>query len=212
MKNGWRIGGLLLTLSVALMGGQPELAAAQNGRSATVQDAQFTAAGTASCLRCHSGESMTIMGETAHGDATDPHAPYAVQGCESCHGPGSLHVSRARGGAGFPALLRFGEDSTRPQQTAACLNCHAEDMGETEGMEWTGSAHDTPRITCVGCHQLHTTDDPLTDTTKQTENCMRCHEDEIAVHPRFEDKGIVFDNLICSDCHDVHQLIRAESE
>ena len=212
MKNRWRIGGLLLTLSVALLGGQPELAEAQNGRSGAAKDAQFTATGTESCLRCHSGERMTLMGETAHGDADDPHAPYAQQGCESCHGPGSLHVSRARGGAGFPALLRFGDKSTRPQQTAACLNCHAEDMGATEGMEWTGSAHDTPRITCVSCHQLHTADNPLIEAKTQTKNCAGCHEDEIAAHPRFEDKGIAFDKLMCSDCHDVHQLISAESE
>ena len=202
----------MLTLLVALLCGQPQLAAAQNGRGSAAQAAQFTAGGTESCLRCHGGERMTLMGETAHGNADDPHAPYALQGCESCHGPGSLHVSRARGGAGFPALLRFDEKGSLPQQTAACMNCHKEDMGETEGMEWTGSAHDTPRITCVSCHQLHSTDNPLAESKTQTKNCASCHEDEIAAHPRFEDKGITFDKLMCSDCHDVHQLISAESE
>jgi len=68
-------------------------------------EAQFTAEGAERCLNCHAGERMTIMAETAHGNSQDPHTPFAKQGCESCHGPGSLHVSRARGGRGFPAMI-----------------------------------------------------------------------------------------------------------
>ena len=88
-------------------------------------DAQFTTDGTDSCIRCHGGERMTVIAETAHGNVEDPHAPFAKQGCESCHGPGSLHVSRARGGAGFPALIRFGDDENSAQQKAACLSLQA---------------------------------------------------------------------------------------
>ena len=171
--------------------------------------AQYTTGGTDGCLRCHGGPTMTLMGDTVHGDSSNPHAPYAQQGCEACHGPGSLHVSRARGGTGFPALLRFGDRQTRPQQTAACLDCHAKDMGNLAGMEWTGSLHDTPRMTCVSCHTLHTTENKLADARQQTSNCNKCHAEQITAHPRFEDKGIVFDRLMCSDCHDVHQLRKA---
>jgi len=202
-----------ISVAAALLGGAllvitSTISMAQNGRAASQSAAQFTAGGTESCLRCHGGESMTVMAETAHGDSSDPHAPYALQGCESCHGPGSWHVSRARGGAGFPALVQFGDRKTRPEQNTACLNCHAKDMGESEGMEWVGSAHDTPRTTCVGCHSLHTTENAMLDKEQQTETCSRCHEEEIANHSRFENKGIVFDKLMCSDCHDVHQLIK----
>lgn len=185
-------------------------ALAQGGKSAT--DAQYTKGGTESCMYCHVGEQIIVIAETAHGNASNPHAPYAQQGCESCHGPGSLHVSRARGGVGFPALLRFGDRKTRPQQNSTCLVCHGQDMGDIEAMEWTGSLHDTPRMTCVSCHQLHTADDLLTTRDGQIKNCSRCHEDEISNHKRFESKGINFNKLTCYDCHDVHQLIASPDD
>lgn len=171
-------------------------------------DAQYTADGTEGCLRCHGGDRMTLIAATPHGDKDNPHAPSALHGCESCHGPGSLHVSRARGGTGLPALLSFGDRKTRPLQTEACLDCHAQDMGDSEGMQWTGSLHDTPRTTCVSCHVVHTEVNPMTDKTQQTANCMRCHEEEIANHRRFKNKDIVLNELSCYDCHNVHQLAK----
>lgn len=204
----------LLTLVTCLcaLGAIFSLQAVAQGKRAQSANAQYTAAGTETCMRCHGGERMTSMAETAHGNADDPHAPYAQKGCESCHGPGSLHVSRARGGAGFPNLIRFDDRATRDQQKAACLDCHGKAMGDNEGMEWTGSLHDTPRMTCSNCHELHTSDNAMADRDKQTASCAKCHEDEISNHSRFEDKGIVFDNLSCYDCHDVHQLIGRESD
>jgi len=197
----------LLWPAMALLTGFATLAIAQNDRPST-QAAQFTAGGTESCMRCHAGENMAIVGETPHGDKDNPDSPFAQQGCESCHGPGSLHVSRARGGAGFPALLRFGDRKTRPEQNQACLDCHAQDMGDTPGMEWQGSLHDTPRMTCVGCHTLHSAENDMLDKQTQTQTCSRCHEEQISAHKDFQSKGIVFDRLMCSDCHDVHQLTR----
>jgi len=185
----------------------PVTAEAQTSRARTQADAQFTAGGTQRCLDCHGGESMEVMAETPHGNVDDPHTPFAKQGCESCHGPGSLHVSRAAGGAGFPVLLRFNDEGVVAEQTAACIGCHANDMGDLLGMEWTGSEHDTNEITCINCHQLHSTESPLADRTTQRETCAGCHEEQIAAHPTFADKGIIFDKLSCFDCHDVHQLI-----
>ena len=172
------------------------------------QDAKYTEEGTERCLFCHGGETMTMMAETVHGDAANPDSPFAQKGCESCHGPGSLHVSRARGGRGFPAMLRFKPEEPVARQTEACINCHAKDMGELEGMEWAGSAHDTDDMTCISCHQTHIIGNPLEDQERQREACADCHDEEIANHRRFESAGIVFDKLTCYDCHDIHQLIR----
>jgi len=175
---------------------------------AHAQEAKYTEEGTERCQFCHGGETMTMMAETAHGNLSNPDSPYAQKGCESCHGPGSLHVSRARGGRGFPALIRFGSEQAIQQQTAACIDCHANDMGESEGMEWVNSAHDTDGMTCVSCHRMHVAGNPLADQESQRESCAHCHEKQIATHRRFESAGIVFDKLTCYDCHDVHQLIR----
>ena len=98
------IGVLILTAGSWLATTQSE---AQDSSRSAAPDAQFTSEGSERCLTCHAGESMTAVLDTPHGDATNPHTPFANYGCESCHGPGSWHISRARGGAGFPPLLGF---------------------------------------------------------------------------------------------------------
>ena len=174
-----------------------------------VPEAKFTEQGTERCLDCHGGEKMTLIADSPHGNKDNPHAPYAQRGCESCHGKGSLHVSRARGGAGFPDLIQFKRRGSSVQdQNAACLDCHSVDMGELEGMAFTGSLHDTGRMTCGTCHTIHTPENAMANTAEQKQTCARCHEEQIAAHPKFESKGIVFDKLTCGDCHDVHQLER----
>jgi DmsE family decaheme c-type cytochrome len=182
-------------------------AAAQDKRTSNAAEARFTTEGAERCLRCHAGERMTVMAETIHGNSDNPHTPFARQGCEACHGPGSLHVSRARGGIGFPALIVFDERDTVERQTGVCIACHADDMGDLEGMEWTGSMHDTEDVTCISCHEMHRIGNPLREQKQQREACGACHAEQIENHRQFADKGIVFDKLTCFDCHDVHQLI-----
>lgn len=196
--------GIIVSLTGLLFTG----AVARDRPADGLPEAQYTAEGSARCLRCHAGEQMTLMAETAHGDVENPHTPWAQKGCESCHGPGSLHASRARGGRGVPALVTFGRDESVSRQTQACIACHGQDMGDVPGMDWTGSAHDTGRMTCISCHDGHIADNPLRDQQAQRESCTQCHGRQVDSHPRFEDKGIVFDKLACYDCHDVHQLSR----
>lgn len=178
-----------------------------------VPEAHYTDTGAQGCLRCHAGDNMVVMMETLHGDQANPHAPFGPDqaGCEACHGPGSLHVSRARGGAGFPPLVRFGRGGDPvPDQLGLCLGCHGEAMGEHPGMAWSGSLHDTGRMTCSSCHVMHSSENVLADREAQIKNCAMCHDKQINSHNRFEGKGIAFDRLTCHDCHDVHQLMHRE--
>ena len=184
---------------------------AQSARD--LPEAKYTGGGPEACLKCHGGPQMTIIAETPHGDASDPHAPYAQQGCESCHGPGSFHVSRARGGVGFPALTQFGAagfGDPAAKQVEICLACHAEFDGEKAGIGWTGTLHDAEWMTCSMCHVVHTNENPLADVQSQKKSCERCHVAQISQHD-FEYAGISFERLTCSTCHDVHQLIGQSS-
>lgn len=199
---------LLLLIGTVSLSGFVTLdnAEAQSSRVRLEAEPQFTTDGSEQCLSCHAGENMTIMAETPHGKLDNPHSPYSKQGCESCHGPGSVHVSRSGGGAGRPFLLSFKGGDNVAEQNAACLGCHSQAMGELEAMTWTGSLHDRPNMTCQRCHDSHSTEQPMKDQAKQLANCRRCHSRHIREHPQFEDKGILFEELSCSTCHDVHAL------
>lgn len=194
---------LALLLAASL---QPAGSVAQNASGDT--DAQYTAEGSQRCLSCHGGPRMLAVAETAHGNLNNPFTPYSKQGCESCHGPGSLHVSRARGGIGFPAMLAFRKDEPASRKNAACLSCHANEMGTLEGMAWADSIHDAAGLSCTSCHQGHTPGNPLAERGPQVELCATCHSAQITNHRRFENVGIVFDELKCFNCHDVHQMTR----
>ena len=173
----------------------------------------FTQQGTESCLRCHSGEKMRSFSASRHGDRQVQGTPAAEHGCESCHGPGSIHVSRAHGGRGFPPLTRFGRSnssSPRDEQLHACLVCHTDEIMGDRRIEFIGSAHDRPNIYCSNCHTAHAETDPMNDKDAQEKSCSRCHRKDIGQHPRFEGKSINFEALSCATCHDVHAISRAE--
>ncbi len=185
----------------------PAVPAAQETSRTHTRTPVFTRDGTESCLTCHSGEKIRAMASSPHGDADVPGSPAAVHGCESCHGPGSIHISRAHGGRGFPPLTRFGrgkEASPREEQLHSCLACHGKERTGAGRIGFIGSAHDRQTINCSTCHTLHAGTDPLADRETQAATCSRCHRRQLAGHPRFEDKSIDFDALSCSTCHDVH--------
>jgi len=197
--------GLALLIAIAASHAQDQNT--KKARSTGGPQAQFTAGGTERCVRCHSGERITDIANTVHGNLENPHTPYAQQGCESCHGPGSLHASRARGGRGFPPLLSFREGEPVQPQTEACIGCHGKQMGSLEAMQWSGSLHATDDMTCITCHTLHIQGNPLQDREFQQELCAECHKRQVRTHRRFDKVGIEFDELTCYECHDVHQLI-----
>lgn len=170
---------------------------------------QYTEDGSETCLFCHSDQRMRLISDTAHGNAANPNSPAARQGCEACHGPGSLHATRSRRGKGRPAMIAFGVDTGTPHatQAKACLNCHGREMGELTAMEWQGSTHSNEDLACSSCHKLHAPNDVMEDRQTQAEACYACHGDAKSSHPNFEAQGIVLEKLSCWDCHDVHQLL-----
>ena len=167
--------------------------------------AQYTTEGVEGCLACHLTDRMSATAETAHGNVDNPHSPYATKSCESCHGPGSFHSSRARGGFGFPPLTTFqwGRE-TRQEQMQACMGCHQQDMGNLQRIGWYGSLHEDIGMTCNYCHQLHVVDDGLKEKQSQQEQCSRCHSRHLETHMGGEE---LFNRAKCSACHKVHELL-----
>ena len=168
----------------------------------------YSEEGAAACLRCHSGPDMRAVQSGPHFNLQNPGAPAAVHYCESCHGPGSIHVSRAHGGKGFPPLTQFGrgpETSPRDEQLARCLNCHGTEGAVRKTKGFVASPHDREHINCSTCHTVHAEVDPVDDREEQGRICYRCHSRMRTDHPRFEARSMDIDALSCSDCHDVHR-------
>jgi hypothetical protein len=99
------------------------------------------------CKACHGAQvekfSQTVMGKIF---LHNPRNAMEKQACESCHGPGSNHVS-AGGGKGVGGLITFRKDSgeSATVQNAACLGC------PQRGVQtyWAASPHASRGTACV---------------------------------------------------------------
>lgn len=83
----------------------------------------FERATTVGCLTCHAGQ--VSVGDTVH-KAT---LPEKAIGCESCHGPGSLHQAKHRVKLPAPepdddTIVHPGKLPTRELREAVCARCH----------------------------------------------------------------------------------------
>ena len=110
-----------------------------------------TYAGDQSCLGCHEKEQAGYERSPHHWTA-DPRTPAAKQGCETCHGPGSLHVADADN----VRMLNNFKTMTPAEINATCTTCH----NRGEHALWDGSQHERRDVSCTSCHSLHK---PLSD-------------------------------------------------
>lgn len=159
--------------------------------------------GAKKCVMCHEEEEARLKGSRHWVDGI-PGSPEATAGCESCHGPGSLHIDAQadEGGASKPTLIVFGEGSPFParQQNQACLACHQE-----EHRDWVQSPHAAADLACADCHKGHSGKmAPEHERGKYADVCLKCHESVGSQFRLAHHHPVPEGRMDCTGCHDPH--------
>jgi predicted CXXCH cytochrome family protein len=150
-----------------------------------------TFVGSKSCADCHSEITKNFV-TASHGRLIAHGANSENVGCESCHGPGSVH--NETGGARNTII----NPNKSPE---VCFQCHLDMRGKFN------LTHSHPvidgKVTCTDCHNPHKGDaikGSAFSLTSEMETCTRCH---IAQRGPF-----VFEHEAiregCTTCHDPH--------
>jgi predicted CXXCH cytochrome family protein len=178
--------------------------------------------GSGECEQCH--EDITRTFPTADHARLIANGPNALGvGCESCHGPCSIHFDS--GGeikppnsftAGRTGANSFGrlslEDPARADGTAratekVCFQCHADVRGQFS----LPNHHPVPegRMSCTDCHSPHKGSiyhGGGTSLLSENDNCLTCHPAQRG--PKvFEHEAL---REGCTVCHTAHGSVNAK--
>jgi len=120
--------------------------------------------------------------------------------CESCHGPGSVHVDSEEA-----ADIRFPANQD-------CLACHA--LGYASHLEWGTGEHARAGVLCSDCHNPHLSAEHhlrakkqpgFRDLDRASSLCIECHRD-VASQLNFPSHHPVREGAMgCLDCHNPHE-------
>lgn len=161
----------------------------------TIPGATF--AGSASCAECH--EKVTRDFPTAtHARLKAAGSNTHEVGCESCHGPGSLHN---KSGGARHTILNPGKS---PE---TCFQCHLDKRGEFN------LPHHHPvlegKMSCSDCHNPHkggATHGGSFTHTSESDACAKCHTAQRGPFV-FEHEAV---REGCTTCHKVHGSVNAK--
>lgn len=155
----------------------------------SIPGAEFV--GDQECATCHE-EITSKFGTATHARLMAHGANAQGAGCESCHGPGSLH---AQAGGGHQTIVNPGKS---PQ---VCFQCHLDVRGKFN-LPYHHPVLEA-KMSCINCHEPHKGDAVIgggTNIAAERETCGQCH---IAQRGPF-----VFEHEAvregCSTCHSVH--------
>ncbi len=154
--------------------------------------------GSQACMQCHSPIAAefakTVMGRIAK-------VQKGKLECESCHGPGSLHV-KAGGGRGVGGIIAFRKDSPTPveERNAVCTGCHLKGAH----LNWQGSTHETRGVACSDCHAVKKHFKKNLARAVEMEVCGQCHQNKRAQMFRSGHMPIREGKMTCSNCHNPH--------
>ena len=168
----------------------------------------YSEQGADTCLKCHDEDNtypILPIFQSYHGVREDSRTPMAGLQCESCHGPLGDHNKKAKSEAERIKMFTFGPKATTSasEQNAKCLNCHQNNRRHL----WQGSEHQLNQVSCVQCHRIHVTSDPMRDATKQMTTCFNCHAKQRSQFQQTSTHPVRFGNMACSQCHNPHGAV-----
>ena len=151
--------------------------------------------GDSDCLECHESETAGYY-RGFHADIQRLRVPGVdAIGCESCHGPASMHVDSED-----PENIVNPATADAELANALCITCHRD--GHLDGFR--SSLHGVNDVTCVSCHTVHGDQSTGLLAAAEVDLCVSCHQDTNmrlylpSRHPVREGK------MLCTDCHDPH--------
>ena len=146
--------------------------------------------GMEKCAVCHAEEVQGFRGE--------PHASFVatapggdgpkVEGCEACHGPGSLHAQAPED-----------ESKVLVGNPTRCYKCHLDKKAKFS-LRYTHPV-DNGRMACVDCHDPHDEKHAIHKAQDINQSCFECHPD-IEGPWTFPHQAVEEDG--CTVCHDPH--------
>ena len=195
MRRGWLIAGALVACSVLT------LVAARRSLSEPAAER----VGSEACKDCHEDVHAKFMA-SVHGRAAQDGGVLPVKmECETCHGPGSLHVA-AGGDPKAPGFDTIRKPSEMPAEeiNKTCLGCHS----GGEQFYWSASGHARKNIACVECHSIHDAKDPgqakLLKWRKSSDLCVSCHKSKHLMISKSAHMPVREGGMECASCHNPH--------
>ncbi|MBI4245354.1 MAG: DmsE family decaheme c-type cytochrome [Planctomycetes bacterium] len=156
--------------------------------------------GSNKCIKCHQDQANAIE-KTRHWAKEDPRTPNATNGCESCHGPGSVHAQNRLDQKNDVDNIRFGDKSPFPavQQSEQCLKCHT-----GQKSNWHVTKHIQNDVSCANCHKIHGQGEKQLKNSNQLELCGSCHKDKRLAMEKTSHHPVREGKMGCTSCHDPH--------
>jgi predicted CXXCH cytochrome family protein len=173
--------------------------------------------GSKECEQCHDKLYRDFVATADHARLITAGPDSLDVGCESCHGPTSLHAQS--GGdvkppysftAGRPAFSSFPARLAAPPARSTetvCFQCHLDVRGQFN----LPSHHPLPegQMSCTDCHSPHKGSIHRgggTELLAANESCFRCHSAQRGPHV-FEHEAV---HEGCATCHAPHGSVNAK--
>ena len=155
-----------------------------------IAGAKFT--GSKGCAECHQDVTGAFHDAT-HAKLMAPGENAKNIGCESCHGPGSIHSQKG-------GIIGTIINPTKNPDT--CFQCHLDKRGEFA----LPHAHSLGKVSCNDCHDPHRGDAIIgggMNLVSVSDTCLKCHSSQRG--PFVFEHEALRDN--CTTCHNPHGTV-----